>query len=85
MSPTWKLWIVSLLAFDLLTAIGLFRKRIWGEIFFLVVSCSQIFAYTQFPSVFGEQNFLILFHIVTLSIYATFRILLFLRIKGSNA
>jgi len=73
MNAIWKSWIVFLLIFDLLTAVGLLLKKIWGEIFLLIVSISQLIAYTQFSHIFEEQIFLVRFHIIVLSIYFLLR------------
>lgn len=73
MTTIWKYWIVFLLIFDLLTAVGLFLKKIWGEIFLLIVSCSQLVAYTQFAHIFEDQVFLVRFHVVVLSAYVFLR------------
>lgn len=74
MNLIWKSWIIFLLIFDLFTSLGLFFKKSWGELFFLVVSISQLIAYIGFSSVFGEQKFLIIFHFISLSIYGVFKV-----------
>lgn len=69
MNPIWKAWILFLLVFDLIAALGLFLNKLWGEVAFVVVALTQLIAYLGFSSVFGEQDFLIWFHIVCLLSY----------------
>lgn len=70
MDPLWKFWIVFLFVFDTLAAIGLFKKKLWGEILFLLIAVSQLVAYIQFKNIFGNQDFLVNFHIVCIVLYA---------------
>ena len=74
MDLIWKSWILFLLIFDLLASIGLFLKKSWGELLFIVIAVAQLIAYIGFPSFFGEQGFLIYFHIICLSIYTVLKI-----------
>jgi hypothetical protein len=69
MTFNWKAWTVYLVVFDFLAAIGLFKGKRWGEIYFLLVAGTQIIVYTKFRAIFGNQNFMINFHIVCLVIY----------------
>lgn len=69
----WKSWILFLLIFDLIASAGLILKKFWGEIAFIMVALAQLTAYLGFSSVFGEQSFLIIFHIVCLAIYGFFK------------
>lgn len=69
MDSLWKSWILFLLVFDLFASIGLFLKKGWGEILFIVVAVCQLIAYTQFKSLFGQQDLLVYFHISTLTLY----------------
>ncbi len=69
MKPLWKVWIVFLTVADAVTAYGLIKKRIFGEVFFLGVAFSQLVAYTAFEHLFGPQMPLILFHLLTIGIY----------------
>ncbi len=66
----WKIWIIYLLIFDSIAAIGLWKERLWGVTAFLLISVSQLIAYTLFQDVFGPQWFLVVFHIATLSMFA---------------
>ena len=75
MDSVWKTWIIFLAIFDLLTAIGLFRKKLWGELFFLLVAVAQLVAYTRFQEIFGQQEFLIRFHTVCLCLYGILKAL----------
>lgn len=65
----WKYWIIYLLVFDLMAAIGLWYQRRWGQFLFLLISGSQLIAYIGFANFFGNQYPLIAFHIVTLAAY----------------
>jgi hypothetical protein len=65
--PGWKAWILYLLVFDLIAAIGLWLGRTWGIATFVLIALSQLVAYLGFPAYFGKQTFLIAFHLVTLS------------------
>ena len=44
MPTLWKTWIVYLTVFDLAAAVGLWRKKIWGEMAFITVAISQLIA-----------------------------------------
>lgn len=74
MDLIWKSWILFLLIFDLLASIGLFLKKLWGELYFITVAVVQLIAYIGFSSFFGEQGFLVYFHIICLSIYTALKI-----------
>lgn len=74
MDLIWKSWILFLMTFDLLASIGLFLKKLWGELFFILIAVAQLIAYIGFPSFFGEQGFLIYFHVICLSIYTALNI-----------
>ena len=69
MNPIWKSWIIYLTIFDLVAGIGLWNNRSWGFLFFLIVTASQLLAYTVFSGFFGEQLPLIIFHCVALCTY----------------
>jgi hypothetical protein len=71
MSPAWKGWIVFLLVFDLIAAVGLSKRARWGIGTFLLVASAQLIAYLGFRSFFGDQWFLVVFHAVTVGVYAT--------------
>lgn len=73
MDPPWKSWIVFLFVFDTLAAIGLFKKKLWGEILFLLIAVSQLVAYIQFKDIFGNQDFLVNFHIVCIVLYTALK------------
>jgi hypothetical protein len=61
MPMLWKTWIAYLTAFDLVAALGLWGKKIWGEMAFLIVAISQLIAYIGFKKYFGYQSELIAF------------------------
>jgi len=63
----WQVWIVYLLVLDLFAAIGLWLGRSWGIALFVLIAFSQLVAYLGFPGYFGQQTFLIGFHVVTLA------------------
>lgn len=69
MDSVWKIWIVYLCAFDLMASIGLWKTRAWGVYLFLLIPASQLIAYIAFKSFFGEQRELVLFHILTLTMF----------------
>ena len=70
MGSVWKIWIIYLAMADLLASIGLWRGTRWGVILFIIIAVSQLVAYSVFQSFFGEQSFLIVFHIVTLAVFS---------------
>lgn len=74
MSPIWKAWIIFLIVFDPIAALGLWTRRWWGVATFLIVAISQLIAYVGFTSVFGSQPFLIMFHCITLIIFFALRL-----------
>lgn len=73
MNTIWKSWIVLLLIFDALAAVGLFKKKVWGEVLFLIIAASQLVAYIQFKNIFGNQDFLVTFHIICIVLYAVLK------------
>lgn len=79
MNSLWRSWIVFLLVFDLAAAIGLFLKRWWGQVSFLLVAVCQLIAYTKFSDIFGGQDVLIYFHWSTLGIYGLLKLFEFWR------
>ncbi len=73
MSLLWQSWIVFLTIADFITAVGLWRKQVYGVVGFHVVAVAQLFAYSIFSSVFGSQIFLVTFHSVTLLLFHVIR------------
>jgi hypothetical protein len=69
MDAIWKVWIAYLLIFDFVASIFLWLSSIIGVILFLIVASSQLIAYTFYKNIFGGQGTLIIFHLVTVSIY----------------
>lgn len=69
MSTVWKMWIVYLTVLDFLTAALLLRRPILGIILFHTVALSQLYAYLVHEDFFGRQDFLVIFHVLTLTIY----------------
>lgn len=65
----WKVWTVYLLIADLVAAIGLWKQKSWGIALFLLIGCTQLLAYIGFRSYFGDQSFLIGFHIITVGTF----------------
>lgn len=74
MDLIWKSWILFLLIFDLLASIGLFLRKLWGELLFILIASAQLIAYVGFPSFFGEQESLIVFHIICLTLYGILKV-----------
>lgn len=66
LSDTWKYWIVYLLIFDFIAAVGLWQRKSWGTGLFLLIACSQLIAYVGFSETFGHQYFLVSLHLITL-------------------
>lgn len=62
-------WIIALLVGDFLTAVLLLKKPIMGIVLFHIVAISQLVAYWGYQDIFGRQDFLIVFHVLTLAIY----------------
>lgn len=71
MSLTWKSWTIYLLCADFFAAIGLWFRTKWGISLFFIIATSQLIAYVEFPQIFGNQMFLIGFHIISLSLFIT--------------
>jgi hypothetical protein len=69
MDSLWKRWTLYLLFADLLTAILLIKKQSWGIVCFQIVALSQLIAYWHYQYIFGRQDFLVVFHVLTLAIY----------------
>ena len=73
MSPTWKMWIVYLTVGDAIACWGLWYLKKYGEVTFLLIAVSQLIAYGLFRNFFGNQMFLIGFHLITVAIYVALR------------
>ncbi|WP_374033268.1 DUF6163 family protein [Bdellovibrio bacteriovorus] len=73
MSFVWKSWILYLLVLDLVAAVGLWQRKSWGTALFLVVAMSQLIAYLGFRNIFGRQDTLIVFHVITLAVFVVLR------------
>ena len=69
MDPTQKNWTLFLLIADLLTAVLLLKRQVWGLFGFHLVAISQLIAYGVYQDIFGRQDFLMIFHIATLTIF----------------
>ncbi|MBT4760512.1 MAG: hypothetical protein HOO06_02335 [Bdellovibrionaceae bacterium] len=69
MDTVWQTWIVFLLIGDTIATIGLWQYKKYGEIAFVLIACAQLIAYLKFKSIFGDQAILIIFHVVTLSLF----------------
>ena len=69
MDFVWKAWIVYLFIFDLIASAGLWMGKRWGIATFMLVAISQLFAYLWYRSFFGDQVFLVVFHILTLTLF----------------
>jgi len=72
MNTGWKVWIIYLFVADALAAIGLWGNKTWGILIFLMIASSQLIAYTLFSDFFGLQVPLILFHLISLSLFLLF-------------
>lgn len=73
MSLVWQIWIIYLMVIDILAAVGLWRQKSWGILLFLTVAASQLIAYIGFVGIFGRQDSLIVFHVLTLTAYQFFK------------
>ena len=69
MNTLWKAWTLSLLCADLLAALGLWLRTRWGIGLFFTIASSQLVAYIGFSRVFGNQSFLIGFHLITVGLF----------------
>lgn len=74
MDLIWKSWIVFLFIGDSIAAIGLWKQMVFGEIAFLIIAATQLVAYLGFQGGFGDQSFLVLFHVFTVGIYLALKI-----------
>lgn len=57
------------------SAVGLFLRKIWGEILFFAIAVIQLIAYTKFKDFFGEQGFLVGFHGICIGVYLALKLL----------
>jgi len=73
MNLAWRVWVVYLLIADAIAALGLWRRRQYGEYAFLFVSASQAIVYLT-SDLFGNQNVLASFHSVCLCVYVLLRL-----------
>lgn len=78
MNLTWKAWIVFLTIGDFIAAVGLWLLKPWGIIAFQMIAISQLVAYLGFKDTFGGQTALVVFHVMTLTVYC------FLKVKKIN-
>jgi len=73
MNATWQASTIFLTIGDLVAAIGLWFNRSWGIIAFQAIAVSQLVAYLGMTEIFGEQKFLVAFHISTLVVFYFFK------------
>ena len=78
LSNIWKFWIIFLLIADTFAAVALWKQKTVGEYVFLFVAGIQLVVYSFFTNHFGNQRLLIIFHLLTVSIY------FFLKMKFSE-
>lgn len=69
MNLVWRIWIVFLCAADFAASFGLWKNRIWGIYLFFLIAVSQIVAYVGFKTIFGDQQPLIVFHLISLALF----------------
>lgn len=69
MSAVWKIWIVYLTVLDFFAAVLLLYRPLVGVFLFHTVAISQLYAYLVHEDFFGRQDFLVIFHVLTLTIY----------------
>ena len=74
MNTIWKAWTIYLLVFDSLTFSLLWKRKSLGQAILIIVAVSQLVAYIRFDNIFPNQYFLIVFHFVTLSLFAMLKI-----------
>jgi hypothetical protein len=79
MSLSWKLGDIFYGVIDPLTGIGLWLKKVWGIVFFLIAALSQLILYSGFSNQFAftiqqQQTLwsLIIFHLISLGILGLF-------------
>lgn len=71
MNATWKVWTVFLMFADAAAAIFLWKGQLFGIRLFQFIALLQIVSYVVLRNIFGNQNFLIIFHLACLVIYTT--------------
>ncbi len=69
MDLVWRIWIVFLCLADFAASFGLWKNRSWGIYLFFLIAVSQIVAYVGFKTIFGDQQPLIVFHLITLALF----------------
>ena len=69
LSVGWQVWVVYLMVADFLASIGLWMRKKWGIALFVLIATSQLVAYIGFKTYFGDQTFLVTFHVITLLFY----------------
>ena len=67
-----KKWILFLTVGDCLVSLLLIYKERYGVVLFHVVALSQLYTYIFYKNDFGPQNFLVIFHVVTLVLFWKF-------------
>jgi len=73
MNMRWKIWILYLMIFDFIAALGLWKNTRWGIAVFLLIASSQVVAYGFFQELFTPQPYLISFHLVSVCLYFILR------------
>ncbi len=71
MTPIWKCWTAFLMLADICAARYLWKGHQIGIRLFQFIALLQIAAYIFFKDIFGNQSFLIIFHVVCLTVYTT--------------
>ena len=74
MPVAWKIATVYFMILNVITAIGLWQGTWWGVACFLLAAASQVVMYTALTEIFTKQTGLVIFHLVTIGLYALLRV-----------
>ena len=78
MPPYWRVTAVVLAAFFPFAGIGLWMMASWGPAIWFICAATESVMYLGFPEVFGQRMLIIASHAFVITLYAAFRIVLYL-------
>ncbi|MGI9351628.1 MAG: DUF6163 family protein [Rhizobiaceae bacterium] len=82
MSTSWQLAAASLVVLQPVAALGLWGGWRWGVVMWVFVAAIEFTMYGIYPDIFGEANFLLIFHAVGILAYICMA--LFLNAKSES-
>jgi Family of unknown function (DUF6163) len=69
MATPWKIGTMHLAVVDLVASVGLWQRVAWGNVVWVYAALSEIAMHTVFIGTFGSDLPIVVFHVVTVTVY----------------